>query len=85
MCNNNLTYETKEIVNDSNTSVDSTDVDNVSLEILWQPQCGEKITADIIFIHGLHGKHIATQSLRVIHYNICICVKHRKFHWIYSL
>lgn len=30
--------------------------DSVSLEILWQPQTGSTITADVVFVHGLHGK-----------------------------
>lgn len=33
-------------------------IDSISMEILWEPQCnGTQITADIVFIHGLHGKH----------------------------
>lgn len=32
------------------------DEDNISLKILSEPQCGIQITADVVFIHGLHGK-----------------------------
>lgn len=37
----------------------SDEMDNISLEILWQPEnSGTPISADIVFIHGLHGKQI---------------------------
>lgn len=62
-CNNNhmkCTYEakdTQQATNDSNTPIDdSEELDNIALEILWQPNCGTEISADIVFIHGLHGK-----------------------------
>lgn len=33
------------------------EMDNISLEVLWEPQSnGKQIKADIVFIHGLHGK-----------------------------
>lgn len=33
------------------------EMDNISLEVLWDPQNnGKPTTADIVFIHGLHGK-----------------------------
>lgn len=35
---------------------DADEIDNVSLEILWEPPNGTQITADVVFIHGLHGK-----------------------------
>lgn len=43
----------------NNQSIDDSnaeEIDNVSLEILWQPQNDTQITADVVFIHGLHGK-----------------------------
>lgn len=36
---------------------DDTEIDSISLEILWQPLNGTKITADVVFIHGLHGMY----------------------------
>lgn len=61
-CNN--VYNATEYQNDTNNNNnngktitdDADEIDNVSLEILWQPQCGTQITADVVFIHGLHGK-----------------------------
>lgn len=38
--------------NDDNSTAES---DRITLEILWQPQAGTNITADVVFIHGLHG------------------------------
>lgn len=40
----------------NNDNDDDEECDNVSLEILWQPKCKSQITADVVFIHGLHGK-----------------------------
>lgn len=54
-CNSMQTNDT----NNNNQSIDDADaeeIDNVSLEILWQPQNDTQITADVVFIHGLHGK-----------------------------
>lgn len=42
--------------NINNNDNDDEECDNVSLEILWQPKCESQITADVVFIHGLHGK-----------------------------
>lgn len=62
--NNNTNDDEYDNNDDSHTthtnklSNDVTDeMDNISLEILWEPQSnGKQITADIVFIHGLHGK-----------------------------
>lgn len=40
----------------NNGNDDDEECDNVSLEILWQPKSESQITADVVFIHGLHGK-----------------------------
>lgn len=68
---NGTAYRTKETINDSNNNTQADDassnnddddddnaneIDNVSLEILWKPQSDTQITADVVFIHGLHGK-----------------------------
>ncbi|XP_031616537.1 serine/threonine-protein kinase pakF isoform X2 [Contarinia nasturtii] len=50
---------------DSNKTItqnddDADEIDNVSLEILWEPKCGSQITADVVFIHGLHGSSDST-------------------------
>lgn len=54
-------------VNDSNNNSqdavnenDDTEIDSISLEILWQPQNDTKIIADVVFIHGLHGMAVYT-------------------------
>lgn len=50
-CNDNNNNSNSETITD-----DADEIDNVSLEILWEPQCDTQITADVVFIHGLHGK-----------------------------
>lgn len=46
----------QQLNNLNNNGNDDEECDNVSLEILWQPKCESQITADVVFIHGLHGK-----------------------------
>ncbi|XP_055320028.1 protein SERAC1 [Sitodiplosis mosellana] len=68
VCKNAITYEsTNETNNNSNSgnikttqNDDADEIDNVSLEILWEPKCGTRITADVVFIHGLHGSSDST-------------------------
>lgn len=52
--NSNSHHHTNTLDNDV-----TDEMDTVSLEILWEPQSnGKQITADIVFIHGLHGKQM---------------------------
>lgn len=62
--NNNNNNNTNNNNNETTQNDDADEIDNVSLEILWEPKSGTHITADIVFIHGLHGTYG----------NSCVCV-----------
>lgn len=65
--NNNVNNEQYTAAdNDADNDDDDDESDSVSLEILWQPQSGTQITADVVFIHGLHGKFIERNGKRNI-------------------
>lgn len=54
LCNPIQTNDTNN--NQSDDGANTDEIDNVSLEILWQPQNNTQITADVVFIHGLQGR-----------------------------
>lgn len=60
---NDFNNNDNNIVSDSITTASilahewSDEMDTINLEILWQPQQNDtQISADVVFIHGLHGK-----------------------------
>lgn len=63
--NNYNNKSSQDAVNDN----DDTEIDNISLEILSQPENDMKITADIVFVHGLHGMCTQFKSDRLFTYS----------------
>lgn len=66
-CTNDTNNNSSSSSNNKTTQKDddADEIDNVSLEILWEPKNGTHITADVVFIHGLHGTYQCACSMRV--------------------
>lgn len=66
LCNPIQTNDTNN--NQSDDGANTDEIDNVSLEILWQPQNDTQITADVVFIHGLHGRSWCALLTHITYY-----------------
>lgn len=51
-------HDTNNNCHDVANENDDIEIDSISLEILWQPPSDTQITADVVFIHGLHGMYV---------------------------
>lgn len=70
------TNDTNNNIEDLFNENDDNENDSISLEVLWQPQNGTQITADVVFIHGLHGmsRHHNIIYFFSIFFNTCISI-----------